>query len=107
MKFLKENNLYKIRINKYHKDDFVLTPKGVYIFAKDVNSHKLRLPPLKTKKHFIIKDQIARYEDYLYIPDDQIPKEDNLIHEYTRPLESKVFEKWKWKAFKDKYIYKQ
>jgi hypothetical protein len=104
MELTKENR-YKIKINKYKREDVILTGKGIYILAKDTQSAKLRLPKLKNKKHFIPANQIADYGKYLYIPDDQIPKEIDLIYEYTKPLASQEMQKAQWKNIKEKHLY--
>lgn len=105
MRFLIEDIGYKIRINKYRKEDLKLTEKGVWIFGSDEYSQKnLRLPKLPYRKKFIYPEQICDYGDYLYIPDDQIPRDD-MIFTWTKPVDSKVIGKDIWKRWKDKNPY--
>ena len=102
MKF--ENTNYKIKINKYRVDDLKLTPKGIYMIGKDTSAASLRLPALQYKKHFIIPAQIAYTTDYVYIPEDKVP-EDDMIYSWPKPVDSKIMEKYKWLAIKNKYKY--
>lgn len=104
MKFQTEDK-YKIKINKYNKKDLILTAKGIWFIGSDNKHSDLRLPKREYKKVFIIPNQVSEYGEYLYIPNDQVPKDDN-IYTYPKPVESKIIEKFKWLGMKNKYPYK-
>lgn len=99
-----QNTNYQIKINKYKVEDLKLTPKGIYMIGRDTSCTSLRVEPLPYKKHFIIPAQIAYTDDYVYIPEDKTP-EDDLIYSWPKPIESKIMEKYKWLAIKNKYKY--
>lgn len=96
---------YEIRINKYRKEDLILTNKGIYIIGEDISAAKLRVPKLNSIKKFIIPNQIAEDDNYIYIPNDQIPNND-MIYKFTEPLSTWIWKKYQWKNFKTKYQYK-
>lgn len=99
------NEQYKIKINKYFRDDLILQNWGVYIIGSDYSASELRVPKLNNIRKSISSKLIAECGLYIYIPEDLIPKDD-MIYEFPKPTSSEIMNKWFWKKFKTKYTYK-
>lgn len=100
MEFLIESTNNEILINKYNKSDLVLRKEFIIFIGRNK-----RGVGFKRKNKLVHMSQIAEFENYLYIPEDQIPK-DTIEYEYIKPIKQQVLQKYQWKAMKNKYPYK-
>lgn len=92
-----------ILICKYRKSAVVCRDKFVLFIGDDVGSRQCRIPPHRHNE-YVHSSHIADYGEYLYIPDDIRPRDEN-GYTYNKPICSQYLPKWKWLEIKRTHPY--
>lgn len=107
MKFLIESSSNTITINKYRKRDLVLKPQGVLFIGTDRTSKNLRVPAMRPLSILVYKNQIAEFDEYLYIPEDQVENlYNNMLRDFPKYIAQKELSKFEWADIKKAHPYK-
>lgn len=93
-----------ILVYKYRSSDVIRKSDFVIFVGDDVGARMCRITPRRCRR-FVHNCHIADYDDYLYMPADVVPRDEN-YYEFAKPVDSRMMQKWEWLEIKTNHPYK-
>ena len=98
------NNNNYIKICKFRESDLIRKDNFVIFVGDDLGASMCRIEPRRSRK-FVPRCHIADYDNYLYMPADVVPRDEN-YYRYPKPVDAAYMEKWHWLETKRTHPYK-